>query len=163
MMKWFFLIFLFPAVAFAQTIHMEKDKVVYKGTVEIANKGEKELIEAANRAIKKEVLADPQTTDGNQLHATGEIKLSSTTNTSRKLIYAIQLTIKNGSYKYRIDSVYIMQKQRGIKKPVMQSAEDLFKGMDISGNVAINTEKQLNEIDMDLEQLLDLIQRDMEN
>ncbi|HWJ27013.1 MAG TPA: hypothetical protein VNS32_10755 [Flavisolibacter sp.] len=57
--------------------------------------------------------------------------------------------------------MFIREKIRGGKTTDTPS-EDLVKGMDTSGPTAINTEKQLNEIDMDFQQLLDRIRNKME-
>ena len=70
------------------------------------------------------------------------------------------MIIRNNSYHYSIDSVYLSQKERG-KKTVIQSSKELLKYMEVSGPVAMTTEKQLNEIDMRVQQLLALIKNDI--
>ena len=90
----------------------------------------------------------------------GEMKLNAPSGIVKTVLYNLKMKIKDSSYKYRIDEVYVKQEEKGVKSIVTPSAA-LVKGMNISGTVAINTEKQLNEIDMGFQKLIALIKRDI--
>src|SRR5204863_855643 len=90
----------------------------------------------------------------------GSMSLSSPYHLIRTLHYIIELNAGDGQCQYSIDSVYITEKERG--GPTQEfSSEEILKRMDISGPVAANAEKQLNEIDMNFQKLIDLIGADM--
>jgi hypothetical protein len=88
--------------------------------------------------------------------AKGSIKLSSPYHLIKTLEYVLELLVEDGNYKYRIDSVYIKQSERGGKTIKMPSAQ-ILKGMEESGLVSATAEKQLNEIDMNFQKLIDLL------
>jgi hypothetical protein len=101
-------------------------------------------------------------TETGSLTSTGKIRLTSPKSMIRTVHYTIKMDVEEGACKYKIDSVYIKEKIRGGKTKVIQS-EDLVKDMEVSGNVAIETEKQLNEIDMEFQKLISMINSDMKN
>jgi len=92
--------------------------------------------------------------------AKGTIKLASPYPIVKKVEYILELSIDDGKYKYRIDSVRIKQVERGGKTTII-SSQKLVEGMDESGPVSANTEKQVNEIDMVFQKLLDLLKEDI--
>ncbi|GAC1706442.1 MAG: hypothetical protein NVS9B7_15640 [Flavisolibacter sp.] len=145
----------------AQTVHVEKGKIVYKGAEKTDQFSKLELYTRAKNALLQNVRGHERqlrTDDekNGELSMNGETRLKSTFNILRVLEYSIKISVKKGEYKYKIDSVFVRQNERHIKTIDIPS-EDLLAGMNISGNVAINTEKQLNEIDMDLQKLLALL------
>jgi hypothetical protein len=156
----FFLIL--PFLAPCQTVHIEKDNIAYKGTVSVEGASKNELYDRAKNAIIKNVKANAVQVDSakEEIVSNGNITLASPFGIVRTLKYKIKISVKESSYKYHIDSVFIQQRERG-EKPVEISSADLFKRMDISGPVSIQTEKELNEIDMQFQKLLDLINREM--
>src|SRR4030095_2672828 len=88
--------------------------------------------------------------------AKGSIKLASPYSIIKKVEYILELSMGDGKYKYRIDSVQIKQVERGGKTTII-SSQKLVEGMDESGPVSADTEKQVNEIDMIFQKLLDLL------
>ena len=125
--------------------HLSKDEIYTRAKNAIAStmKGEKQSIiheDSSNTVIT----------------AKGSIKLASSYSIIKKVEYVLELSIGDGKYKYRIDSVHIKQVERGGKTSII-SSEKLVEGMDESGPVSANTEKQVNEIDMVFQKLLDLL------
>lgn len=154
-----------PLYTLAQTVHLEDDKIVYKGKEKLDSLNKQEIYQRINEAIVKYVSVvdnkvDSSYEEGN-ITARGKLKLSSTYNLLRSLQYTIKFTISDGEYKYKIDSVYIDQHERGGKTTEIPS-EELVKLMDISGPVAADTEKKLNEIDMEFQKVIALIKREVE-
>src|SRR6266480_4380908 len=102
---------LVPAVSYAQTVHVDEDRIVYKGTVTIANVDKEELYERAKESIRNKVkkTKDNIAKDNKQngmIAVKGKIKLSTPYHLIRKVEYLLELSADDGSYKYRIDSVY---------------------------------------------------------
>jgi hypothetical protein len=98
-------------------------------------------------------------TDNNEkgmMSAKGRIKLASPYHIIKTVEYILELSVDDGSYEYRIDSIYLKQVERG-GKTTRISSEELLKGMDVSGPQSANAEKQLNEIDMNFQKLIDLV------
>jgi len=156
---------LIPVVTYGQTIHVDSNKIVYKGIVKLDSIKKEELYARARNALTSNVRGSKEMIVANDnekgmIAAKGSIKLSSPYHLIRKVEYILELTVDDGSYRYRIDSVYIKQVERGGKE-VRMSSEELLKGMDVSGPASANTERQLNEIDMNFQKLLDLVNADM--
>jgi hypothetical protein len=159
------LLLLMPVITHAQTIHLDSNRIVYKGTVKQSGINKDELYARAKMTILGNVTGSREVivTDNNEkgmIAGKGSIKLASPYHIIKKVEYIFELSVDNEKYEYRIDSVYIKQVERG-GKTVRISSEDLLKGMDVSGAGSANTEKQLNEIDMDFQKLLDLVNADM--
>ena len=154
-----------PYTVVAQTVHLEKGKIEYKGSVKLDG-GQVDLYNRAKEALQSLVKTSDseglqEEHDSSELKVKGYIKLISPYSIIKTVHYTIKLSTEDGKYKYRIEDVFIREKIRGGKTTDTPS-EDLVKGMDTSGPTAINTEKQLNEIDMDFQQLLDRIRNKME-
>src|SRR6185369_326366 len=98
------------------------------------------------KGSKKEIAEDNK----EKIGAKGSIKLSSPYHIIKSVEYILELSVEDGKYKYRIDSVYIKQAERGGKTNKI-SSEELLKGMEVTGPTSANTEKQLNEIDMNFQ------------
>ena len=123
-----------PAISLAQTIHKDKDKIVYKGKIKLQASGEgynqskSFLLEYANPdSIKEEK--------------------------DKVLQYKVKFEQTADGVQYEIDGVQLLLHERGEKKKVLASA-DLLKGMDESGNASRDAEKVLNEIDMFIQQYI---------
>lgn len=164
-MKLVFFFLLFPVFCFSQTVHLKKGKIVYKENVKVENLSKDDKYVRAKQAILTYVKGSElgmyrDDKEKGEIASTGKIKLGSPYSIITTLLYRIKIKITDNGYKYLIDSVYLKQAERGGKTTIIPS-EELVKGMDINGNVAINTEKQLNEIDMDFQQLLDLIKNEI--
>ena len=128
--------------------HLSKDEIYTRAKNALAStmKGEKQTI----------IYEDSST----MITAKGSIKLASPYSTIKKVEYILELSISDGKYKYRIDSVQIQQVERGGKTSII-SSQKLVEGMDESGAASANTEKQVNEIDMVFQKLLDLLKEDI--
>src|SRR6267154_277625 len=95
-------LFLFvPVITCGQTAHLEENKIVYKGTVKLESADKEELYTRAKNTLT---------------NVKGNIKLASPYHIIRSVEYVLELSAENGKYKYRIDSVYIKEKERGGKK-----------------------------------------------
>ena len=156
---------LIPVITNGQTAHVDEDRIVYKGTVKLEQVNKEDMYARAKNAIlnnvkgnKKEIAEDNK--EKEKIAANGSIKLSSPYHIIKTVEYILELSVEDGKYKYRIDSVYINQVERG-GKTVKISSEELLKGMEVTGLTSANTEKQLNEIDMNFQKLLALVNNDM--
>jgi hypothetical protein len=156
---------LIPVVTNGQTVHVDEDRIVYKGTVKLEQVNKEDMYSRAKNAIlnhvkgsKKGIAEDNK--EKEKIAANGSIKLSSPYHIIKTVEYILELSVEDGKYKYRIDSVYIKQAERG-GKTIKISSEELLKGMEVSGPVSATTEKQLNEIDMNFQKLLALVNTDM--
>ena len=150
---------------YSQTAHVDSNRIVYKGTVKVDRVNRDELYARAKNALlnnaggSKEVIVTDSSEKG-MISAKGSIRLPSTYATIKTVEYILELSVDDGNYKYRIDSVYLKQVERGGKTNKI-SSEEILKAMDTSGPVSANAEKQLNEIDMNFQKLLDLLRTDM--
>ena len=158
---------LIPAVTFGQTIHIDSNRIVYKGTVKLDAVNKDELYARARNAVFNNVKEDSIVTDNKEkgmISAKGSIKLASPYHIIKKVEYILELTVDDGKYEYRIDSVSIKQVERGGKTTRIY-ADELLKGLDLtaSGFVPgyVDVEKQVNEIDMNFQKLIALISADM--
>jgi len=168
--KWAIFFLLISGVAFGQTVHVDSNRIVYRGTVKLDSVNREELFARAKYAIFNNVKEGKVSivTDNKEkgiISAKGSIKLASPYHIIKKVEYILELSVDDGKYEYRIDSVSIKQVERGGKTTRIYS-EELLKGLDVtvSGFVpgSAIVEKQLNEIDMNFQKLIDLVSADME-
>jgi Domain of unknown function (DUF4468) with TBP-like fold len=150
-----------PLFSLGQTVHLDSNRIVYKGMVNIDHVSKDEIYTRAKKAIASIMKGEKQTviyedSNNSMIAARGSIKLASPYSIIKKVEYILELSIGDGKYKYRIDSVRIKQVERGGKTSII-SSQELVQGMDESGPVSANTEKQVNEIDMVFQKLLDLL------
>jgi hypothetical protein len=156
---------LIPVVTKGQTVHIDEDRIVYKGTIKLEQVNKEDMSLRARNAILKNVKGSKKgivedNKEKEKIAAEGSIRLSSPYHIIKTVEYILELSVEDGKYKYRIDSVYIKQAERG-GKTVKISSEELLKGMEVTGPTSANTEKQLNEIDMNFQKLLALVNNDM--
>jgi hypothetical protein len=164
-MRVIFFLLAFPFFISAQTVHVEKNKIVYKGKVHVEGTSAQQLTLRARRAIldldKHYEPKVSQNEDGTtRLWFQGVTKLASSDHVSKKVTYIVEINVKDGSYEYRIDSVYLVQKEPG-QHATETSSDELLNKMESSGPGAARAEGQLNEIDMDFQKLIDRITNDM--
>jgi hypothetical protein len=164
-MKLLLFLFLIPFFISAQTVHVEDNKIIYKERVHVEGATAEQLAALAKQAIlhldKKNDPKMVQDKNGmTKVWSAGVIKLTSSDNVSKKVIYIIEINVEKENYQYRIDSIYLVEKEPG-HHPTKISSEDLLSKMNSSGQVAASTERQLNEIDMDFQKLIDRIRSDM--
>ena len=160
---------LIPTVIYGQTVHVDEGRIVYKGTVKVEQVNKEDMYARAVNAIHNNIKGSKEgTVEGNnekeKIAATGSIKLSSPYHIIKTVEYILELSVEDGKYKYRIDSVYIKQVERGGKTTRIYS-EELLKGLDVTASGFVpgsaNVEKQLNEIDMNFQKLLALVKNDI--
>lgn len=164
-MKLILFFLLLPVFAATQSVNVKDNKIVYKGTVKVAFASREQLVVKVKQTIlhlddrynPKINQNDSETT---RVWFEGTMKLSSTDHVSRKVEYIGEINLKNGGYEYRIDSVYLFQKEPGHPGTRIPS-EELLKKMESSGPVAASTERLLNEIDMNFQKLIDQINNDL--
>ena len=155
----YILFFLFaPIVVFGQTVHVEKNRIVYKGKVDVADVSKTELYERVRDMIATTVnnKGDSVIEDNSQkgrLIAHGNIFLRSTYYLARRVDYLLEVNVNDRGYSYRIDSVFLELRERG-EAAKKFSSEDLLKMVDVTGPEATAAEKQLNEIDMNFQMLI---------
>ena len=94
------------------------------------------------------------------ISATGSIKLVSPYHIIKTVDYIFELSVDDGKYEYRIDSVYVKEVERGGKAAKI-SSEELLKAMNVNGPASSTAEEQLNEIDMKFQRLIALFKSDM--
>ncbi|MEO6537385.1 MAG: hypothetical protein ABIT07_06905 [Ferruginibacter sp.] len=159
-MKYFLFVFFLPFAATAQTVHTEKEEIVYSGNVKIKGTG-KELLDRTKATLTARVKKNNLHFAGDTMVTTpGLIYLSSPYPVIIKMNYQMTILLKNEGYKYKIDRVYLTEKKRGGKTDTIPS-KILLKNMESSGEVAMRTEALLNEIDMRVQQLLAFIKNDI--
>jgi hypothetical protein len=163
-MKWLIFLLCLPVVPFAQTIHFDDENIVYEGTEMVPGVKGKAILSqlpSAIAAAQEKKTAKTEVVAGkNKVVSTGEMKLKSPFPIIRKVHYRLAVSPNEDGYSYHIDSVYVTEKRRGGKTET-KNAEELLEGMEETGNVAIETEKVLNEIDMHFQKLLALLARRM--
>jgi uncharacterized protein with TBP-like fold DUF4468 len=160
---WIVLCF-FSLPAAAQTVHVDSDRVAYQNTVKVDHTSQVELFFRAQKAIADYVTQEPALikTDAlnNEISGQGTIKLKSPYHLIKNLLYTITLSVHDGAYHYKIDSVYLQEEERG-GSTKLTSSRELLKGMDVSGSASWITEEQLNEIDMNLQKVIALVRTEM--
>ena len=164
-MRFVLFLLLFPVFAPCQTVHLEKGRIAYEGSVKIERVSKPELYERVKQAILKDIKGAKkekglENNEKDEIIVAGEMRLSSAHDIVKTLQYIMKVSVKDDGYKYEIDSVYIKEARRG-GKTIKIPSDELVNGMESSGNIAIDTEKQLNEIDMNIQKLLHFIERDV--
>lgn len=160
MKRMLFFLFLFPLFIQAQTVHLNDKEIEYKDEAKIKELSGQEIFTRAQKAIKDLVNKTGELEideDRKELKVNGEIRLSTPYPIIRKAQYSLKLSVKNGGYEYKIDEVSLYEKHRGYKERRIAS-EDLVDQMEESGVTAIEAEKILNAIDLNLQKLLTLLQ-----
>ena len=156
---------LLPAITNGQTVHVDSNRIVYKETVKLDKINKEELFDRSKIALlnnvkgKKEIIVTDNVEKG-MIAATGSIKLASPYHIVKTVEYIFELSVDDGKYEYRIDSVYIKQFERG-EKMIKIASEELLKGIEVGQPVSGKTEKLLNEIDMIFQKLIALVNSDM--
>src|SRR6266487_3344213 len=114
---------LIPAVTFGQTVHVDSNRIVYNVTVKVDSVNKERLFARARNAIFNKVKGI--------ISAKGSIKLASPYHIIKKVEYILELSVDDGKYEYRIDSVSIKQVERG-GKAIRVYSEELLKGLDVT-------------------------------
>jgi hypothetical protein len=155
---------LLPLLSAGQTIHFEEDKIVYKGSVNLALSTKDAILERLQTALpavsKKSIdsLRFHKTDSG--LQAFAQIKLKTPYHLIRRVNFAFQLTPREGGYDYQVDSVSLIDGRRGWKQTTKPAAE-LLEGLEETGLAEIETEILLNEIDLRIQKVLKILENQM--
>src|SRR5437762_3408470 len=153
-------LFLLPATTYSQTAHVDSNRIVYKGTVKVDRVNRDELYARAKNALLnnpgegKEVIVTDSSEKG-MISAKGSIRLPSAYATIKTVEYILELSVGDGNYKYRIDSVYLKQVERGGTTNKI-SSEEILNAMNTSNTDSANEEIQYNHIHINFQKLLDL-------
>jgi len=168
-MKQIIFFLMIPAATCGQTVHVDSNRIVYKGTVKLDSVNKEELFARARNAIFNNVKEgkDSIVIDNKEkgiISAKGSIKLASPYHMIKTVDYILELSVDDGKYDYRIDSVSIKQVERG-GKTIRIYSKELLEGLDVTVSGFVpgsgNVEKQVNEIDMNFQKLIALISADM--
>lgn len=156
-MKILFIFLMIPALLFGQTVHIKDEKIVYEGKENIGGVTASEIFIRMQKilpAIVSNYKADEAS--ANSIKAKGKLKLKTPYHLVRTVTYFIKLNAMENGYEYLIDSVFFIEKERGVKT-IIESSEEVLKKMSGSGKVVSDTEKLLNETDMRFQQVLDAL------
>jgi len=161
------LILLLPALALAQTVHFEKDRVAYKGKMEFQGSGKSDNYIKAKDLLLNIVKAAPdslkENEKENELIASASMQLPSPKHQITKTLdYKLRLKPGKEGIGYEIGDIKLNVAERG-KKTKTLHAEDILKGMEENGKVSMMSERELNEIDMHLQKLIASMQAQLRN
>lgn len=156
-MKILFIFLMTPALLFGQTVHIKDEKIVYGGKENIAGVRGSEIFSRMQKLLPAIVsIYKADEPSANSIKAKGELKLKTPYHLVRTVTYSIKLNAMENGYEYLIDSVFFIEKERGVKT-IIESSEEVLKKMSGSGKVVSDTEKLLNETDMRFQQVLDAL------
>lgn len=157
-------IFFLPSHMLGQTVHVDEDRIVYNETVNVANSSQAELYERAKEAIQHIKSGKQHISKENSekavIVAHGIVRLVTPYHLIRTVHYVFELSVEDGKYKYRIDSIYMIEKERGGKTTTI-SSEKMVKAVEETGITSIEAEKKLNELDMNFQKIIALVNADM--
>jgi hypothetical protein len=163
-MKALFIALLVPVLSIGQTVHYEKKEIVYKGTVKLtgpsAHAQSANFYTAVQAAAKESKAQIDGNTNGPVFISQGKLRLIAPFRIIRELHFTLALTPQTNAYSYRIDSVYVTEKRRGGSE-TLRTSKELLEGIEDTGLKAIETERLLNEIDMRLQKILAVTEREL--
>jgi hypothetical protein len=150
------LILLYPALALTQTIHVEKDRVAYKGKLELHG-SKTDHYSRAKEMLLNIVKAAPDSIKENkeekELTASASIRLPSDYHLIKVMKYKLRLKPVDNGIGYEIGNIRLELRERG-KKGKTLLAEEILKGLEENGKVGMMAETQLNEIDMNIQKVI---------
>lgn len=162
-MKSFFILLFLPFISFSQTIHRDDDDILYKGNVNIVGLAMPELTARLQNALQ--IASDESNASmssqlaSNEIVSAGEIKLNSTYHVKLTLLFNLRITPSENGYQYRIDSVKVREMKR-YSRTTIKPSKELLEGIEETGLTAIEAERLLNEIDLRLQKLLTILERE---
>jgi len=163
-MKALFIAVMFPVAVLGQTVHHQKNEIIYKGDVKLASLSTKDPMASLSNAVHVagvEARAQFDSTSSGKVLATkGTIGLNAPFRIIRNLHFTLTVSPQTAGYNYQVDSVFVTEKRRGGNETVKKSKE-LLDGIEDTGLRAVEAEKVLNEIDMRLQKLLAVMKREM--
>jgi hypothetical protein len=156
-MKSFIALLFLPFFTYAQTVHREDDRILYKGDVNMIGFSQAEMVTRLQHALQVAIdQSDARTelqTTNDGLAGAGEIKLKSPYHIKRSVLFKLRITHTPNGYQYQIDSVAFREEKR-YSRTTVTPAKDLLEGIEDTGMAAAETEKLLNEIDLRLQKFL---------
>ena len=162
----FILIFLLllPAATLAQTIRIGKDKVLYQGKLEFVGASNEDVYQKTKNLLLHHVNPSPDSLiekrNENTLASSAVVKLPSPYNLVKTLYYTVKLQSNGSEVAYQIDSIYVSIRKRGGKARII-SSEEMLKGLGENGKTAMLAERQLNEIDLNIQKLIAIMKADL--
>lgn len=153
----------FSILVRAQTAHIEKGEIVYRGAVKIKGSDQATLSTRIQKAVPSIFKSKEQPVLGigkTSISTNGTFKLTSPYPIIKTIHYRFSVKAEKERYSYVLDSVFLVVKEKGGKTTTI-SSKDLYKGMEESGKVALQTEALLNEIDMRVQRLLALLRKEI--
>ncbi len=160
-MKYLFLYLLLPLFSLGQTIHADKDKIIYAGSVSLSGEPATAVLPRLQTALQNAFEKCGASGEIQAAHeavvSVGGMELTTPYHLIRTLHFTLQVTPKEGGYDYRIDSVSVSERRRGGKAKI-KSSKELLEGIEDTGNVAIEAERLLNEADMRFQKLLAILE-----
>lgn len=143
-----------PFFSAGQTAHVKDEKIVYEGSEKIAGASAPNAFHKIQEEIP--LLIDNYQIieqSSNSIKARGQFKLSTPYNVVRTVSYLIRLNAIQDGYEYIIDSVMFTEQYRG-EKATAQTSQELLKNMGEAGKIVGDSEKILNQTDMQFQKLL---------
>jgi hypothetical protein len=162
-MKHLILCLFFPLFLFGQTGHHDEEKILYKDTVKLAeNRGDvfNRLLQVFPNVAGKLADSIRIVEKDDELEALASIRLKSPYAIIKKLHFTMTLHPVANGYAYTVDSVFVTEKRRGWKEKKKDSKE-MIEALEETGNAAIELEILLNEIDLRIQQLLTILEKEM--
>jgi hypothetical protein len=154
-----FFFLLFPLCVSAQTVHVDDKEIEYKNEVKVKGLTTAEIFSRAKQAVESLVNKTGDLKideDEKELKVDGVMRLSTPYPIIRKVNYELKISAKENGYEYKIDEVSLYERHRGYDAHTI-SSKDLLDQMEESGKPAIEAEKILNAIDLNLQKLLTLL------
>jgi hypothetical protein len=153
----FYLFNILPFYAAAQTAHIRDKELDYRGTFSPDTVNAKEQMEQGLRHIRSlggQYRVDTvEWKNAHELQIKAQIVLPGPYADRRWAHYVLDLGTGKDGLTYHLHKLVIWQQVPG--RPLQQiSSKELVEGLESSGNPAIRTEQQLNEIDMKIQRVL---------
>ena len=155
---------LLPASTLAQTIHVEKEKVLYEGKMEIEGLAKQDAYNRARKMLLQYVNPNADSLkekkDEQELTTSVSQYLPSTYNIIKSVQYKVKLQAHDDAIAYEISDIRIKVRERGKKARTIPS-EQLLKAVTENGKIGMQAEKYLNELDMHLQKLIATLEADL--
>jgi|SRR4030095_2070015 hypothetical protein len=157
-------ILLLPALTLAQTIHVEKEKVLYEGKMEIEGLAKQDAYNKARNMLLQYVNPNADSLkekkDEQELTTSASLPLPSTYHKIKSIQYKVKLQARKDEIAYEISDIRLKVRERGKKTKTIPS-EQLLKAVTENGKIGMEAERYLNELDMHLQKLIATLEADL--
>src|SRR5215213_4316184 len=128
-MKFLFVFLIIPVLSIGQTIHIKDEKIIYEGQEKIGGTSSAEIFSRVQKQLPV-IVNDYQEEEKSaaSIKAKGAFRLTTPYSVIRKVSYFITINEIEGGYRYVIDSVSFIEKERG-KKTVTKASAEVAEGM----------------------------------